>query len=90
MSKKRKKSNRAQIISAGAGNSGLLPNEKDAKRIDPTSRRLLLLSVILIVLAQVLEYTVQAIPHAVGNGLAILGVIALGGFFISYARHSKG
>ena len=90
MSKKRKRDGRAHIISAGAGNSTLLPNEKSAKRIDPASRRLLLLSVILIALAQVLEYTVQAIPHAVGDGLAILGVIALGGFFVSYARHSKG
>lgn len=86
MSKKRKKNNRADIISAGAGGSNLLPNEKDAKRIDPMSRRLLLLSVLLIALAQVLEYTVQVIPHAVGNALSLLGVIALIGFFISYAR----
>ena len=90
MAKKKRKASRAQMISAGAGNSTLLPNEKDAKRIDPTSRRLLLLSVILIALAQVLEYTAKVIPHAVGNGLTILGVIALAGFFISYARHGKG
>ena len=68
---------------------GVLQRERDTKKMDPTARKLLLLSVVLIVLARVLE-NAQLISHAVGNGLGVLSVLSLGGFFVVQARSKKG
>ncbi|MBR2934439.1 MAG: hypothetical protein IKB79_02530 [Oscillospiraceae bacterium] len=68
---------------------GKLQRERDTKKMDPTARKLLLLSVVLIVLARVME-NAQIISHALGNGLAVLSVLALGGFFVVQARSGKG
>lgn len=68
---------------------GKLQREQDTKKMDPTARKLLLLSVVLIVLAQILEGR-QLISHGVGNLLALLSLLSLGGFFVVQARSKKG
>ena len=68
---------------------GKLQRERDTKKMDPTARKLLLLSAVLIVLARVLE-NAQLISHAVGNGLGVLSILSLGGFFVVQARSKKG
>ena len=68
---------------------GKLQRERDTKKLDPTARKLLLLSVVLIVLARVLE-NAQVISHGVGNGLGVLSVLSLGGFFVVQAKSKKG
>ena len=68
---------------------GKLQRERDTKKMDPTARKLLFLSVVLIVLARVLE-NAQLISHGAGNGLAVLSVLSLGGFFVVQARSKKG
>ena len=83
MAQKRKK-----YTSGPVKDPGVLQRERDTKKMDPTARKLLLLSVVLIVLARVLENALL-ISHALGNGLAVLSVLALGGFFVVQAR-SKG
>lgn len=68
---------------------GQLQRERDTKRMDPTARKLLLLSVVLIVLARILE-NAQIISHGVGNGLGVLSILSLGGFFVVQARKGGG
>jgi len=84
MAKKRKK-----YAPGPAKDPGALQRERDTKKMDPTARKLLLLSVVLVALARVLE-NAQVISHAMGNGLAVLSVLALGGFFVVQARSRKG
>lgn len=68
---------------------GLLQGDRDTKKMDPTARKLLLLAVVLIVLARLLENG-QIISRGMGDGLAVLSVLALGGFFVVQARSKKG
>ena len=68
---------------------GKLQRERDTKKMDPTARKLLLLSVVLIALAQILERKLL-ISHGVGNFLALLSLLSLGGFFVVQARSKKG
>ena len=68
---------------------GKLQRERDTKKLDPTARKLLFLSVVLIALAQILEKA-QVVSHGVGNGLALLSLLSLGGFFVVQARSKKG
>ena len=84
MAQKRKKYAPGQVK-----DPGVLQRERDTKKMDPIARKLLLLSVVLIVLARVLE-NAQMISHALGTGLAVLSVLALGGFFVVQARSKKG
>ena len=84
MAQKRKK-----YVPGPVKDPGVLQRERDTKKMDPTARKLLLLSVVLIVLARVLENALL-ISHALGNGLAVLSVLALGGFFVVQARSKKG
>ena len=73
--------------SPGAGaDPGVLRREKDTKKMDPTARKLLLAAVVVIALAQVLEYGLKLIGHAAGNLLCLLGVVLLGAFFVVQAR----
>lgn len=83
MAQKRKK----PTASVGA-DPGKLQRERETKKMDPTARKLLLLAVVLIALAQVLENG-QIIPHTIGNLLALLSVISLGGFFVVQAKSKK-
>lgn len=80
---------RKRTAPAAGIDPGRLQRERDTKKMDPTARKLLLLSVVLIVLARVLE-NAQLISHALGNGLAVLSVLSLGGFFVVQARSKKG
>ena len=84
MAQKRKKN-----ISPVGIDPGKLQRERDTKKMDPSARKLLLLSVVLIVLARVLE-NAQIISHGVGNGLAVLSILSLGGFFVVQAKSKKG
>jgi len=84
MAQKRKK----HTASVGI-DPGRLQRDRDTKKMDPTARKLLLLSVVLIVLARVLE-NAQVISHGVGNGLAVLSILSLGGFFVVQAKSKKG
>lgn len=68
---------------------GKLQRERDTKKMDPTARKLLLLAVVLIVLAQVLENG-QIISHGMGNLLGVLSLLSLGGFFVVQAKSKKG
>ena len=68
---------------------GVLRHVRDTKKMDPTARKLLFLSVVLIALAQILEKA-QVVSHGVGNGLALLSLLSLGGFFVVQARSKKG
>ena len=83
MAQKRKK----QSPGAGA-DPGVLQREQDTKKMDPTARKLLLAAVVLIALAQVLEYGLELIGHGMGNLLCLLGVVLLGAFFVVQARSS--
>lgn len=83
MAQKRKK----QTIGGGK-DPGKLQRERDTKKMDPIARKLLLLSVVLIALAQILEGR-QLISHGVGNFLALLSLLSLGGFFVVQARSKK-
>ena len=74
----------------GAGiDPGMLQGDRDTKKMDPSARKLLLLAVVLIVLAQVLEQG-QIISHGTGNLLGVLSLVSLGGFFVVQARSKKG
>jgi len=73
-----------------AADPGVLQREKDTKKMDPTARKLLFACVVLIALAQVLEYGVKLINHAVGNLLCLLGVALLAAFFVVQAKSGKG
>ena len=84
MAQKRKK----HTASVGV-DPGKLQRERDTKKMDPTAHKLLMLSVVLIVLARVLE-NAQVISHAVGNGLGVLSVLSLCGFFVVQAKSKKG
>lgn len=84
MAQKRKK----QSICVG-NDPGNLQRDRDTKKMDPTARKLLLLAVVLIALAQVLE-AYQIISHGVGNLLALLSLLSLGGFFVVQARSKRG
>lgn len=76
---------------SGAGKDpGRLQRERDTKKMDPTARKLLLTAVVLIALAQGLEYGLKVITHGVGNLLCLLGVVLLGAFFVVQARSGKG
>ena len=68
---------------------GKLQRERDTKRMDPVARKLLLVAVVLIALAQGLEYGLQAINHTTGNLLCLLGVAFLGAFFVAQAKSGK-
>ena len=68
---------------------GKLQRERDTKKMDPTARKLLLLAVVLIVLAQVLEQG-GIISHGTGNLLGVLSLLSLGGFFVVQAKSKKG
>lgn len=83
MAQKRKKQ------TLGGKDPGKLQRERDTKKMEPTARKLLLLSVVLIALAQILEGR-QLISHGVGNFLALLSLLSLGGFFVVQARSKKG
>lgn len=76
--------------SLGGVDPGVLQREKDTKKMDPTARKLLLAAVVLIALAQVLEYGLGLISHGVGNLLCLLGVVLLGVFFVVQAGSGKG
>ena len=84
MAQKRKKNTASVGIDPGK-----LQRERDTKKMDPTARKLLLLSVVLIALAQILERKL-IISHGVGNFLALLSLLSLGGFFVVQARSKKG
>ena len=71
-------------------NPGVLQREKDTKKMEPAARRLLLSAVVVIALAQVLEYGLELISHGVGNLMCLLGVALLGAFFVVQARGGKG
>lgn len=73
-----------------ARDPGLLQGDRDTKKMDPAARKLLLGAVVLIALAQVLEYGLELISHSVGNLLCLLGVVLLGAFFVVQARSGKG
>lgn len=85
MAQKRKK----QAVSAGK-DPGMLRREKDTKKMEPAARRLLLAAVVVIALAQVLEYGLNLISHGVGDLLCLFGVVLLGGFFVVQAKGGKG
>jgi len=57
-------------------NSGVLPGERDERRMDPLARRLLILAVILVAAAQLLNMA-GVIPEAVDVALSVLGLILL-------------
>lgn len=84
MAQKRKKH-----PSPTAHDPGLLQGDRDTKKMDPTARKLLLLSVVLIALAQILEGR-QLISHGAGDLLALLSLLSLGGFFVVQAKSKKG
>lgn len=84
MAQKRKK-----YPSRVARDPGLLQGDRDTKKMDPTARKLLLLSVVLIALAQILEGR-QLISHGAGDLLALLSLLSLGGFFVVQAKSKKG
>ena len=84
MAQKRKK----PTINAGK-DPGLLQREKDTKKMEPAARRLLLAAVVVIALAQVLEYGLNWITHGVGDLMCLLGVVLLGAFFVVQARDKK-
>ena len=85
MAQKRKK----RTVSGGK-DPGLLQREKDTKKMNPTARRLLLAAVVLIALAQVLEYGLNWITHGMGDLLCLLGVVLLGAFFVAQAKGGTG
>ena len=70
-------------------NPGVLQREKDTKKMEPAARRLLLAAVVVIALAQVLEYGLKLISHGVGDLMCLLGVVLLGAFFVVQARGGK-
>ncbi|MBE6972288.1 MAG: hypothetical protein E7440_00160 [Ruminococcaceae bacterium] len=70
-------------------NPGVLQREKDTKKMEPAARRLLLAAVVVIALAQVLEYGLGLITHGVGNLICLLGVVLLGAFFVVQAKGGK-
>ena len=84
MAQKRKKNSPSVGIDPGK-----LQRERDTKKMDPAARKLLLLAVVLILLAQVLENG-QIISHGTGNLLGLLSLVSLGGFFVVQARSKKG
>lgn len=84
MAQKRKK----RTVSAGK-DPGMLQREKDTKKMKPAARRLLLASVVVIALAQVLEYGLSWIDHGTGDLLCLLGVVLLGAFFVVQAKGGK-
>ena len=84
MAQKRKK-----ITPGATVDPGLLQGDRDTKKMDPTARKLLLLAVVLIVLAQLLENG-QIISHEIGNLLGTLSLMSLGGFFAVQAHSKKG
>lgn len=73
-----------------AADPGVLQREKDTKKMDPTARKLLLAAVVLIALAQVLEYGLGLITHEVGDLLGLLSLVLLAAFFVVQARSGKG
>jgi len=85
MAQKRKK----RTVCAGK-DPGMLQREWDAKKMEPAARRLLLAAVVVIALAQVLEYGLNLISHGMGDLLCLVGVVLLAAFFVVQAKGGKG
>lgn len=85
MAQKRKK----RSFGASA-DPGVLQREKDTKKMEPAARRLLLAAVVVVALAQLLEYGLKLISHGVGDLMCLLGVVLLGAFFVVQAKGGKG
>ena len=78
-----------RTVSAGK-DPGMLQREKDTKKMEPAARRLLLAAVIVIALAQVLEYGLKLISHGMGDLMCLFGVVLLIAFFVVQAKGGKG
>lgn len=76
-------------LAAPGKNPGVLQREKDTKKMEPAARRLLLAAVVVIALAQALEYGLGVISHGVGDLMCLLGVVLLGAFFVVQAKGGK-